>query len=144
LKIKYKKFDKDLPSPEYKTGGAVGFDLYSREEAKISPGEVVLIPLNIAIEIPRGYTVFLTNRSSTYKLGITCANGLGIGDNDFCGDNDEWRFPALNFTNKPVKIERGTRIAQMVILPVEVVNLDEVEKLGDKDRGGFGTTGVKA
>lgn len=143
MNIKIKRFDKSLPIPEYKTEGAVAFDLYSREDIEIKPGEIVLIPLNIAIEIPKGYFALLVNRSSTYKLGITCVNGLGIGDQDYCGDNDEYKFPALNYTKDIVKIEKGTRCCQMLILPVEVVNIEEVEHLENSDRGGFGTTGKK-
>lgn len=143
MNIKIKRFDKSLPIPEYKTEGAVAFDLYSREDIEIKPREIVLIPLNIAIEIPKGYFALLVNRSSTYKLGITCVNGLGIGDQDYCGDNDEYKFPALNYTKDTIKIEKGTRCCQMLILPVEVVNIEEVEHLENKDRGGFGTTGKK-
>ena len=108
MNIKIKRFDKALPLPEYKSEGAVALDLYSRESVKIQPGEVKLIPLNVAIEIPKGYFLLLVNRSSTHKLGITCVNGVGIGDYDFCGDNDEYMFPALNYTDKEVTIERGT------------------------------------
>jgi len=143
MKIKIKRFDKDIPLPEYKTDGAVALDMYSRETVTIQPREVKLIPLNVAIEIPKGYFVMLANRSSTYKLGITCVNGLGIGDHDYCGDNDEYMFPALNYTNKEVTIDKGTRCCQILILPVARVNIEEVEKMDNKDRGGFGTTGKK-
>lgn len=143
MNIKIKRFDKELPLPEYKSKGAVALDLYSREDISIEPGKVKLIPLNVAIEIPEGYFVLLANRSSTYKLGITCVNGIGIGDHDYCGENDEYMFPALNFTKKTVNIEKGTRCCQMLILPVAKVNVKEVEKMGKKDRGGFGSTGKK-
>ena len=143
MNIKIKRFDKALPLPEYKSEGAVALDLYSRESVKIQPGEVKLIPLNVAIEIPKGYFLLLVNRSSTHKLGITCVNGVGIGDYDFCGDNDEYMFPALNYTKECVTIDRGTRCCQMLILPVEHVHITEVDSLKNKDRGGFGTTGKK-
>ncbi len=143
MEIKVKRFDKSLPIPEYKTQGAAAFDLYSREDVTVNPGEVVLIPLNVAMEIPKGYFVLLVNRSSTFKLGITCANGLGIGDSDYCGDNDEYKFPALNYTKDIVTIEKSTRCCQMLILPVEQVDIQEVEHLENIDRGGFGSTGNK-
>jgi dUTP pyrophosphatase len=144
MNIKIKRFDKELPLPEYKSKGAVALDLYAREDTTIQPGEVRLIPLNIAIEIPKGYFVLIANRSSTYKLGITCVNGIGVGDHDYCGDNDEYMFPALNYTDKEVYIERGTRCCQMLILPVANVDIQEVEKMKNPDRGGFGTTGKKS
>lgn len=141
MNIKIKRFDKTLPIPEYKTQGAAAFDLYSREDVEINPGEVVLIPLNVAVEVPKGHFALLVNRSSTFKLGITCVNGLGIIDSDYCGDNDECKFPALNYTKEKVTIEKGTRCCQMLILPVEQVNIEDVEHLNNTDRGGFGTTG---
>lgn len=143
MNIKIKRFDRELPIPEYKSEGAVALDLYSRTDISIQPGEVVLIPLNIAVEIPKGYFILLVNRSSTYKLGITCVNGLGIGDYDYCGDNDEYKFPALNYTDQEVTIEKGTRCCQMLILPIEKAEITEVDKLENSDRGGFGTTGNK-
>lgn len=143
MDIKIKRFDKDLPIPEYKSKGAVALDLYSREDVEIEPGEVKLIPLNIAIEIPDCYFVLLANRSSTYKMGITCVNGIGVGDHDYCGDDDEYMFPVLNYTKEKVTIERGTRCCQMLILPVVRVNINEVEKMENENRGGFGTTGNK-
>ncbi len=141
MRIKIKRFDKELPLPEYKSKGAVALDLCARETTEIEPKKVKLIPLNIALEIPKGYFVLLANRSSTFKLGITCINGIGVGDHDFCGDNDEYMFPALNYTNKKVVIERGTRCCQMLILPVANVEVEEVDNLENPDRGGFGSTG---
>ena len=141
MDIKIKRFDKELPLPEYKSSGAVAMDLVARESTTIKPEEVKLIPLNVAIEIPEGYFVLIANRSSTYKMGITCVNGIGVGDYDYCGDNDEYMFPALNYTDNEVTIEKGTRCCQALILPVEKVNIKEVDKMKNKDRGGFGSTG---
>jgi dUTP pyrophosphatase len=143
MDIKIKRFDKTLPLPEYKSDGAAAFDLYAREDVTINPGEVALIPLNVAIEIPKEYFVLLADRSSTYKLGITCIDGIGIIDSDYCGDNDEYRFPAINYTKEVVHIEKGTRCCQALILPIPRANILEVDKLENKDRGGFGTTGNK-
>ncbi len=143
MKIKLKRFDKTIPLPSYKTDGAACLDLYSREETTILTGEIGYIPLNIAMEIPKGYWAMIVARSSTHKMGIWLANGIGIGDWDFRGDNDEYKLAAFNFTKDTVTIEQGTRIAQMMIVPYERVEIEEVEKLDNPDRGGFGTTGKK-
>ena len=143
MKIRIKRIDTSLPLPAYKTKGAAGFDLYARETITIKPHEVRLIPLNIALEIPKNCWVLLAARSSTHKSGIIAANGIGIGDSDFCGDNDEYHFAALNFTDKNVTIERGTRIAQMIIMQYQQVEFEEVTTLNREDRGGFGSTGIK-
>lgn len=143
MKIKIKRFDQSLPLPIYQTPGSVCVDLYSREEITINPSRIGSIPLNIAFVLPRGYFALLAARSSTHKLGIMPANGIGIGDMDFCGDNDEYKFAALNFTKKKVVIEKGTRIAQLMIVKFEKIEFQEVEKLSGKDRGGFGSTGKK-
>ncbi|MBL8015091.1 MAG: dUTP diphosphatase [Candidatus Doudnabacteria bacterium] len=139
--VKIKRFDKELPLPEYKTAGAAALDLYARTEVIIQPREVKLIPLNVAIEIPQDYFGLLVSRSSAHKLGITAANGVGIIDSDFRGDNDECCFLALNFTDKVVTIERGTRIAQILIISAKQVKVVEVDSMGNADRGGFGSTG---
>lgn len=141
MKLKIKRFDKSIPLPQYKTGGAVALDLYTREGATIKPGEVAVLPMNVAIEIPKGYFGLLANRSSTFKMGITCANGMGVIDNDYRGDNDEIHFSAFNYTKETVIIEKGIRCCQILILPIPQVEIEEVEKLGSVDRGGFGTTG---
>lgn len=141
--VKIKQFDKSLPLPEYKSEGAACVDLYSRVDIDIAPGEVASIPLNIALEIPKGYFVFIAARTSTHKLGIMPVNGIGIGDWDFRGDNDEYQMAALNFTKNAVHIERGTRVAQMMVIKYEKIEFETVEKMPYKDRGMYGSTGTK-
>jgi len=143
MKVKIKRFDTSLPLPEYKTPGAACFDVYSRITIEIEPKAINYIPLNIALKVPDNHWVMLVPRSSTHKMGIMSANSVGIGDSDFSGDNDEYKFAAYNFTDKKITIDRGTRVAQMMVIPFTQVKFEEVEKLQDPDRGGFGTTGKK-
>lgn len=142
MKIKIKRIDKSLPLPGYKTKEAAGFDVYARETVLIKPKEIKYVPLNVVLEIPKNAWVLLAPRSSTHKLGIMLANSIGIGDPDFCGDGDEYRFPAFNFTDKEVVIGRGTRLAQMIVLNYQQVEFEEVDSLKNKDRGGIGSTGL--
>ncbi len=143
MKLKIKRFDKSLPLPIHKTAGAVAVDLYSREEITVEAHQLNYVPMNVAIEIPDGYFVMMAPRSSTHKLGITGINGIGVFDRDFCGDNDEYRFIAYNFTDTPVIIEKGTRLCQLLLIKCENFDFEEVESMGNSDRGGLGTTGVK-
>ncbi len=112
MKIRIKRFNKDLPLPEYKTAGAAGFDLVARETMTVAPHAVAYIPLNIAVETPPDHFFLLVPRSSTHKKGLMSANSIGIIDSDYAGDEDEVKFACYNFTDKPVTIERGDRIAQ--------------------------------
>ena len=143
VQIKIKRFDKGLPLPEHKTAGAAAFDLTAREAVEILPGTVGMVHLNIAVETPPGYFMLLAARSSIHKKGLIKPNGIGIIDPDFCGDEDEVRGTYYNFTDKPVVIEKGERIAQAVFVPIARFGWQEVEKMGNKNRGGFGTTGNK-
>ncbi len=136
-----KLFDPALPRPEYQTKGAVAFDLYARETTVISSGAVAKVPLNVAIELPEGHWALLAARSSLHKKGLQLANGIGVGDADFCGDNDEYKAALRNFSTQDVTVEKGERIVQMIILPYTRVDIDVVESLGNDDRGGFGSTG---
>ena len=142
-KIKIKRFDDSLPLPEYKTAGAAGFDLSAREKTIIKPMTVGYVPLNIAIETPRDHFFVLAVRSSTHKMGLMPANGIGIGDSDFRGDEDEYKIALLNFTDKPVAVEKGVRIAQGLIVKHIRATWQEVAKMKSKTRGGFGSTGKK-
>ena len=80
-------------------------------------------------------------RSSLHKKGLIFANGVGIGDRDFCGNNDEYHAALYNFSDNPVSIERGERIAQGIIKKYDKADWEEVDDLGNKNRGGFGSTG---
>ncbi len=142
-KIKIKRFNKELPLPTYQTKGAAGFDLVARETTKIGPGVVGYIPLNVAIETPSDYILFIAARGSTHKFGVMPVHGIGIGDPDFRGDNDEYKIPLLNFTKKTVIIGKGTRIAQGFFVKFIRANWQEVPKMKSKTRGGFGSTGHK-
>ena len=142
MKIKVKRIDKLLPLPEYKTSGAVAFDLMARTEMEIEPHALALIPLNVIIEIPKGYTFILAPRSSLpIKKGLLIPNGVGVFDQDYCGPEDEWRLEVLNFTEKKVKIEKGERVAQGLLVPIEKAKWQEVKEINHKSRGGFGSTG---
>lgn len=141
LRVRIKRFDRALPLPRYHTEGAVCFDCYARANVTVAPQTTALVPLNIAIEPPKNHCILLAARSSFYKRGLITPNGLGIGDEDFSGDGDEYHFPVFNFTNVPVTIMRGDRIAQMLVIPYRRAHLHEVRAMRKKTRGGFGTTG---
>jgi dUTP pyrophosphatase len=142
MKVQVRRVDKGLPLPEYKTLGAAAMDCLVREDVMISPKSVALVPLNIALKPPQGHFVLLAARSSLHKRGLSMANGIGIGDEDFSGDNDEYQAALYNFTDVPVALKKGDRIVQMIILPFNHVVWDEVGSLGNSDRKGFGTTGL--
>lgn len=143
MKINIKRFDKTLPLPEYKTGGAAAFDLYARKDVTIEPQSVTLVPLNIAIQLPKAHWALLSARSSLHKKGLLLANGIGVGDYDYRGDGDEYMAALLNFSNKPVQVEKGERLVQMIIMHRERADLIEQNKFEESDRGGFGSTGTK-
>ncbi len=142
MKVKIVRIDKSLPLPEYQTGGAVAFDLYARENTKVVPGELKLIPSNFIIEVPEGYTLILAARSSlARKKGLALANGIGVIDQDYHGPKDEIGILVRNLTDSEVVVEKGERIAQGLILPVERAEWEEADSIKEESRGGFGSTG---
>lgn len=144
MNIKIKRIDRGLEIPEYKTKGAVGFDLTAREETVIKPFEINLIPLNIIVKVPKGYGLFLFSRSSVpLKKGLIVANSVGVIDQDYCGEEDELKLSVLNVTHKKVVVEKGERICQGIFLKLAVGKFTEVNKMSKASRGGFGTTGHK-
>ncbi|MFA9288295.1 MAG: dUTP diphosphatase [Weeksellaceae bacterium] len=145
MKIRIKRVDKELPIPSYQTDGAVAFDLYARTTTIIPPWTPTIVPTNLIIEVPKGYFLMLASRSSTpLKKQLMVANGIGVIDEDYHGDNDEIGVQFLNFSKEDVTIERGERIAQALIVQIaKVVEFDEVDSIKAESRGGFGSTGQK-
>lgn len=135
-----KRIEKSMPMPEYQTGGAVAFDFYAREEMVIEAGAVGRIATNLVIKVPSGYVLLIKDRSSTAKkkgLLITA----GVIDEDYCGDEDEILVQFYNPGEEVVKVEKGERLAQGLFVKIDRAEWKEVEKMGEKSRGGFGTTG---
>lgn len=142
MEIKIKRIDTTLPLPEYKTKGAVAFDLYSRNDEVIPPRSLKLIPANFIIETPEGYMLMLAARSSlASKKGLMMGNGIGTIDQDYCGEEDELKLNLYNFTDAEVTIEKGERLAQGIFVKIEKGNWNEASKMAPESRGGFGTTG---
>lgn len=142
MKVRVKRFDKSLPLPEYKTAGAACFDFTARIAKTIMPKEIVYVPLNIAIDHPESHMLIMAARSSLHKKGLMLANNVAIGDTDFSGNEDEYHAALYNFSDKPVSVEKGERITQGFFRKYERAEWNEVDDLGNKTRGGFGTTGL--
>ena len=135
LQIAIKRIDTDLPLPTYATPGSVGFDLLCREETEVAPRTVELIPSNVIVRIPAGYMLLLTLRSSTpLRKGLLIPNGVGIIDQDYCGEGDELKIQVFNFREEAVTIKRGERIAQGIFIPVMRVQWEEVDGMGQIGR----------
>ena len=141
MKIRIKRIDKTLPLPEYKTAGAAGFDFTSRVSITIDPKTIAYVPLNVAMSHPKKHMLLVAARSSLHKKGLMLANGVGIGDEDFSGNTDEYRAALYNFGEKPAFIERGERIVQGIFKEYMRAEWEEVENLENPSRGGFGSTG---
>lgn len=125
----------------YVAGKSDWIDLRAAESVTLKAGEFRLIPLGVAIALPAGYEAHIVPRSSTFKTyGILQTNSMGVVDNTYCGDGDQWRFPA--YATRDVTVEKGARICQFRVMenqpPLEFVS---VEHLDGPDRGGFGSTG---
>ena len=141
-KVAIKRIDKSLPLPIYATAGSVGFDLLCRENVEILPGQIELIPGNVIVPIPAGYFLMLTLRSSTpLRKGLLIPNGVGIIDQDYCGEGDELKVQVFNFSQEVVHVNKGERIAQGLFIPVMRIEWEEIEEVG-AGRGGFGSTGL--
>lgn len=143
MEVVIKLFDQSLPVPEYKSSGAAALDLYSRLDMTIAPQSVGYVPLNVALQVPVDHFVLLSARSSLHKKGLMLANGIGIGDYDYRGDQDEYMAALFNFSTETVQVEKGERLVQMMVLRREPVTLHVQQQLQSVSRGGFGSTGKK-
>lgn len=145
MDIQIKRIDKTLPMPKYHSAGAVAFDLYARQETELDPFTPQIIPANFIIKVPSGYFLLVASRSSTpLRKSVIVANGIGVIDQDYCGEKDEIGVILLNFSNKKVIVEKGERIAQAILVKIAVAsNFLETEFETSNSRGGFGSTGTK-
>ncbi len=142
MEIKIKYFDEEIEKVKSISKGD-WLDLRAAKTIELKQGEFKLIPLGVAMQLPKGYEAHILPRSSTFKnFGVIQTNSMGIVDNSYCGDNDQWFFPA--FALRDTKIEKNDRICQFRIMKIqEEVSIDFVETLGNEDRGGHGSTGVR-
>jgi dUTP pyrophosphatase len=136
----------DLPLPHYATPGSAGLDLLAANDAEIelAPGARIAVPCGIAMELPLGAEAQVRPRSGlALNHGVTCLNAPGTIDSDYRG---EVKAILINHGDKPFRISRGMKIAQMVIATYEQAVLVESDSLSDTARGagGFGSTGGKA
>lgn len=153
LKVYIKYFNPECRIAELTKGDWI--DLRSSVTVQQSKGDLIYIPLGVAIELPHGFEAIVNPRSSTpLKFGFIVPNSQGVIDNSYCGDKDEWMCPALFF--KDGSIQKGDRICQFKIQLSQKASMwdklrwlcsggfkfVEVTNLGNKNRGGFGSTGV--
>ena len=149
MKIRIKYFDGATKLKKISKGNWI--DVYANKDMFIKEGERAMIPLGFALELPKGWEGHLAPRSSTFKTwGIIQTNSVGVVDDTYIGDNDQWHLPVfclmgkdLDGENKGTWIKKGDKIAQFRIMEVmPELEFEEVKSFGNDDRGGFGTTGT--
>ena len=141
--IQFKKIDPAAVIPQRATTGSAGLDLRAclTEPVTLKKGEHALIPTGLAVKVEDGFAAMLFARSGlAIKHGIGLLNGVGVVDSDYRG---EIRVGVINQFEEAYTIEPGERIAQMVVMPVSLAPVTEVDELDETDRGagGFGSTG---
>jgi dUTP pyrophosphatase len=145
IEIALKLLDEGLPLPRYQHAGDAGFDLPSRIDFVIEPGERATVPTGVAAQIPRGYAGLVLPRSGlAARFGIALVNSPGLIDAGYRG---EIAVVLINTDKRqPFEIKRGDRIAQLVIQKIEEAVIIEADRLDETSRGagGFGSTGTKA
>ena len=142
LKIKIKYFDQEIEQIQ-KISVGDWIDLRSAERVELKAGEYKLLRLGVGMILPNGYEAHVLPRSSTpSKFGIILANSMGVIDNSYSGDSDEWRFPAVAI--RDTVIEKGDRIAQFRIVKNQpYIEFEVVDHLNEISRGGIGSTGKR-
>lgn len=142
-KIRIKYFTEDIDKLTYIDGKSDWIDLRASERVELKKGEFKLIPLGIAMELPKGYEAHVVPRSSTFKnYGILQVNSCGIIDGSYCGDEDMWRMPV--YATRDTVIQKNDRICQFRIMENQPkIMFEEVAALDNENRGGFGSTGIK-
>ncbi len=141
MNIKIKYFSDEIDKLEFIDGKSDWIDLRASKEVHLKKGEYTLIPLGVGMKLPDGYEAHIVPRSSTYKnFGIIQTNSMGIVDESYCGDEDEWKYPAYALRDTVINV--NDRICQFRIMKhQDPFVFEEVDKLEDNSRGGFGSTG---
>lgn len=139
ITIKY--FSDKIDKLEYIGGKSDWIDLRASEEVTLKKGEFALIPLGVGMKLPEGYEAHVVPRSSTFKsFGVIQTNHMGVIDESYRGDADQWHFPA--YALRDTEIHRNDRICQFRIMKKQPdIVFEEVKSLGNKNRGGIGSTG---
>lgn len=142
-KIYIKYFTDKIEKLRYIDGKSDWIDLRAAEDVSLKAGEFKLIPLGIAMKLPKGYEAHVVPRSSTFKnFGILQTNSMGIIDESYYGNDDQWFFPALAM--RDTKIHVNDRICQFRIMSHQPqVEFETTNQLELTNRGGFGSTGIK-
>jgi dUTP pyrophosphatase len=141
MRIPLKRIDPGLPAPVHAHTGDGGVDLHASESATLAPGEFRAVPTGIAVAIPQGYVGLIAPRSGlAVRHGLSLVNTPGVLDAGYRG---EIKAILINHGPAAVSVERGERIAQLVVVPVVEQEFIEVDELPDSTRGadGFGSTG---
>ncbi len=141
MRIRIKYFTEEIERLTYIDGKSDWIDLRAAKEVALKAGEFALIPLGVAMELPEGYEAHIVPRSSTFKnFGIIQTNHMGVIDETYCGDNDQWFFPAYALRDTVIHV--NDRICQFRIMEHQpAVVFEEAAALGNEDRGGHGSTG---
>lgn len=141
MEIKIKYFSEEIEKLRYIDGKSDWIDLRAAKNIEMKKDEFQLVPLGIGMKLPEGYEAHVVPRSSTYKnFGVIQTNSMGVIDETYCGDNDQWFFPAYALRDTVIHI--NDRICQFRIMKKQpIVEFEEVTKLDDPDRGGHGSTG---
>jgi len=142
--VKVKYLVEGLEPLKYIDGGKSNWiDLRLAIDVYLQEGEFKLLPLGIAMHLPEGYEAIMAPRSSTFKQwGILEANSIGVIDESYCGDNDQWMFAA--YATRSIGLQKNDRICQFRIIEHQpALEFEPVTELGNPDRDGFGSTGHK-
>ena len=141
-KIQIRYLSDKIDRLRYIDGKSDWIDLRSAEDVELKAGEFRLIRLGVAMKLPEGYEAHIVPRSSTYEnFGVIQTNHMGVIDGSYCGNDDEWRFPAYAMRDTHIRI--NDRICQFRIMKNQpTIEFETVERLDGENRGGFGTTGI--
>ncbi|MCC7004381.1 dUTP diphosphatase [Candidatus Nomurabacteria bacterium] len=140
MEIKIKRLKEEAKLPSYAHPGDVGMDIYSLEHKTLAPGEHHIFFVGFSMEFPVGYAGIVADKGSISKVGLHTMGGVYDA-----GYRGEYNIHLVNLSDKPYTIEKGDKIAQVIIYPVEIPTLKEVAELSDSSRGHgrFGSTGKK-